>query len=279
MRTLLNICLSALIAYAVILVLVFLFQSRLVFFPQVERTHSVTPRAVALDFEDVQLRTADGVNLHGWWVPARDAQGAVVLFHGNAGNISHRIGYLTMFSRLRYSVLLIDYRGYGSSGGFPDEEGTYRDADAAWRHLMEVRNLKPHEVVIVGESLGGGVATWLAAKVAPRALLLSSAFTSVPDLGAQVYPWLPVRLLSRIHYNNLQRMPTIAAPVFIAHSRDDEIVPYAHGVTLFTAAREPKQMLTMSGGHNDGFLFARDEWAAALGGFLEKVRARAVQGQ
>ncbi len=275
MRELMHILSSVVIAYAVILVLVFLFQSRLVYFPQVARELVVTPRAAGLDYEDVQLRTDDNVMLHGWWVPARDARGAVLIFHGNAGNISHRIGYLTMFNRLGYSVLLIDYRGYGKSGGGPSEEGTYRDAGAAWLYLLETRKLQPQDVVIFGESLGGGVATWLAAKHPPRALVLASAFTSVPDLGAQVYPWLPVRLLARIKYDNLERIAKIAAPVLIAHSRDDEIVPFSHSEALFAAAREPKKLLIMSGGHNDGFLFTRAEWATALGTFLEGATARA----
>ena len=274
MRVVVNILLALAISYGLVLLLLFLFQSRLLYFPHVGRELVATPRDAGLDYEDVQLRTVDNVVLSGWWVPARDARGAVLIFHGNAGNISHRIGYLKMFNRLHYATLLIDYRGYGKSGGGPSEEGTYRDAEAAWLHLVETRKLSAHDIVIVGESLGGGVATWLAAKYPPRALILASAFTSVPDLGAQVYPWLPVRLLARIQYDNLDRIPKIAAPVLIAHSRDDEIIPFAHGEALFAAAREPKQFLTMSGGHNDGFLFARDEWAAAVGAFL----ARAQQG-
>jgi len=273
MRIMLNLVISIAIAYAVILSLVFLFQPRLVYFPQVERTLTVTPRAAGLDYEDVSLHTADGVKLHGWWVPAQNARGAVVLFHGNAGNISHRLGYLTMFSRLGYSVLLFDYRGYGTSGGNPSEAGTYRDAESAWQHLTEVRKVKARDIVIVGESLGGGVATWLAVKYPPRAVILASTFTSVPDLGAQVYPWLPVRLLARIEYANLDRIRQIEVPVMIAHSRGDDIIPFAHGEALFAAAREPKQMLVMSGGHNDGFIYARDEWSAAVGAFLERVAA------
>ena len=128
--------------------------------------------------------------------------------------------------------------------------------------------------MIFGESLGAGIATWLAAKYPPRALVLASAFTSVPDLGAQVYPWLPVRLLARIRYDNLERLGAIDAPVLIAHSRDDEIVPFSHGKALFEAAREPKQLIVMAGGHNEGFLFARPEWAAALGAFLERAATR-----
>ena len=274
MRVMLNLFLAAVVAYAVILLLVFLFQPRLVYFPQVERELAITPRAAGLDYEDVTLHPADGIKLHGWWVPAREARGTVLMMHGNAGNISHRLGYLTMFNRLGYSMLLFDYRGYGKSGGNPSEEGTYRDAEAAWRHLIEARKLKPRDIVIVGESLGGGIATWLAVKYPPRAIVLASTFTSVPALGAQIYPWLPVRWLARINYDNLARIGQIGAPVLVAHSRDDDVIPFAHGEALFAAAREPKQFLTLAGGHNAGFLYTRDEWIAAVGVFLERVAVK-----
>ncbi|MCX7136491.1 MAG: alpha/beta hydrolase [Proteobacteria bacterium] len=274
MRVIINMLMAAAVAYGAVMLLVFLFQPRLIYFPQVEREHTTTPRAAGLDFEDVALHTADGIKLHGWWVPARDTRGTVLLMHGNAGNISHRLGYLTMFNRLGYSVLLFDYRGYGKSGGSPGEEGTYLDAEAAWQHLTEARNLKSQDIVIVGESLGGGVATWLAHKYPPRALVLASTFTSVPDMGAQVYPWLPVRLLARIVYDNIARIREIQVPVMIAHSRGDDIIPFVHGQALFAAAHEPKQFLELVGGHNEGFLFSRNEWIAAVGAFLERVGAK-----
>jgi len=271
MRVIINLLIAAAVAYALMILFVFLYQPRLVYFPQVERELTATPRAAGLDYEDVTLTTADNVKLHGWWVPSRNARGTILLMHGNAGNISHRLGYLTMFNRLGYSVLLFDYRGYGKSGGHPDEEGTYRDAEAAWLHLTATRNVAPRDIVMVAESLGGGVATWLALKYPPRALVLASTFRSVPDLGAQIYPWLPVRLLARITYDNLARIARVDAPVLIAHSRDDEVIPFAHGEALFAAAREPKQMLVLAGGHNDGFLFTRDAWIAAVGAFLDRI--------
>jgi fermentation-respiration switch protein FrsA (DUF1100 family) len=266
--------LSAAIAYAVILLLVFLFQSRLVYFPQFARELVATPRGAGLDYEDVQLHTADAERLHAWWTPARAARGVVLIFHGNAGNISHRIDYLTMFNRLGYATLIIDYRGYGKSSGTPSEAGTYRDAEAAWQYLMETRKFKPQDVVILGESLGGGIATWLALQHPPRALVLASTFTSAPDLGAQVYPWLPVRLLARIDYNSRERIQQITAPVLVAHSRNDDIIPFSHGQALFEAAHEPKQLLELRGGHNDGFIFMREEWVRAVGAFLEKAANR-----
>jgi hypothetical protein len=271
MRVIINLLIAAAVAYALMILFVFLYQPRLVYFPQVERELTATPRAAGLDYEDVTLTTADNVKLHGWWVPSRNARGTILLMHGNAGNISHRLGYLTMFNRLGYSVLLFDYRGYGKSGGHPDEEGTYRDADAAWLHLTATRNVAARDIVMVAESLGGGVATWLALKYPPRALVLASTFRSVPDLGAQIYPWLPVRLLARITYDNLGRIAKVDAPVLIAHSRDDDVIPFAHGEALFAAAREPKQMLVLAGGHNDGFLFTRDAWIAAVGAFLDRI--------
>ena len=270
----LNLLLSIAIAYAFILLLVYLFQPRLVYFPQVERELSLTPRSAGLDYEDVNLVAADGVKLHAWWVPAREGRGAVLLLHGNAGNISHRIGYATMFNRLGYSILLVDYRGYGKSGGYPGEEGTYRDAESAWQHLAVVRRIKPREIVIVGESLGGGVASWLALQHAPRALVLASTFTSVPDLGAQLYRWLPVRLLASIRYDNFDRISKVDAPVLIAHSSGDDVIPYTHGQALFAAAREPKAFLELSGGHNDGFLYMREEWIAAVGAFLQRAAVK-----
>jgi hypothetical protein len=271
------------IAYGAVLVLVYLFQSHLVFFPGTGREAVVTPQSYGLRYEALKIRTADDETLDAWWVPAENARGAVLFFHGNAGNISHRIDYLQMFHRLRYSTLIVDYRGYGKSTGTPSEAGTYRDAEAAWEHLRHARMARPQDIVIAGESLGAAVATWLAAEMSlspqeaghgrgkvPRAVLLFSTFTSVTDLGAQVYWFLPVRLLSRIGYDNVANLKRIRAPVFIAHSRDDDIVPFAHGRKLFEAANEPKTFLEMRGGHNDGFIFVRPEWIAELGAFLER---------
>ena len=267
-----NVLVGVAIAYAVIVALVFVFQTRLVYFPEAAREITTTPQTYGLAYDSLSIRTEDGETLHGWWIPSanKDARGIVLLFHGNAGNISHRLDYARMFNQLGYATLLVDYRGYGQSSGSPSEQGTYRDALAAWEWLTQSRGAKAADIIIAGESLGGGVASWLAVRHSPRALLLMSTFTSIPDMAAKIYPLLPVRLITRIEYDNLANIRQIKAPVLIAHSRDDDLVPFAHGQALFAAASEPKQFLEMRGGHNEGFIFAREDWAGAVANFLEK---------
>jgi fermentation-respiration switch protein FrsA (DUF1100 family) len=258
------------LAYAGIVALVYFQQDRLLYLPGMGRELAGTPERYGLPFEDVAIRTEDGETLHAWWIPANNARGAVILFHGNAGNISYRLDYARMFDRLGYSTLLVEYRGYGRSTGSPSEQGTYLDAAASWRWLSETKGIARSDIALFGESLGGAVAAWLAERERPRALVLASTFTSVPDLAAEIYPFLPVRLLSRFEYNTLAALARIEAPVLVAHSPSDDIIPFSHGKRLFAAAREPKAFLELSGGHNDGFVFMRPEWANALGAFLDQ---------
>ena len=134
MRMLLNLLLLLAVTYLALVLLVYFIQPRLVYFP--DKHLSNTPSVFGLEYASINIPASDGETLHGWWVPVADAKGTVLLFHGNAGNISHRINYLTMFSKLGYNTLLLDYRGYGQSSGKPSESGTYLDAQAAWRYLL-----------------------------------------------------------------------------------------------------------------------------------------------
>ena len=264
------------LGYGALLGFVYFTQGSLVYFPNMAREHIATPAIQGLPYEDVSIRTEDGETLHAWWVPADDPRGATLVFHGNAGNISHRIDYARMFRALGYDTLLVEYRGYGKSTGAPSEEGTYRDALASWRWLTETRGFRPKEIVLFGESLGGAVACWIAAREKPRALVLASTFTSVPDLGAEVYRFLPVRLLSRFKYNTRECVGKVTAPVLVVHSPRDDIVPYTHAERLYAAANEPKELLEIAGGHNDGFIHTRAEWVKALGAFLERAQRKAM---
>lgn len=255
--------------YVLVLALVYAFQDRLIYFPTRELV--TTPRDHGFDYEDVWLATEDGVRIHGWFIGAPGARATVLHLHGNGGNISHRMQRIALFRAIGLNVFVIDYRGYGRSAGNPSEEGTYRDAHAAWRHLTRTRGLAPAAIVVHGESLGGSVASWLAARETPRALVIESSFTSAPDLGAEAYPWLPVRRLSRYAYPTRANLARVAAPVLIVHSRDDEIVPFRHAVELYAAAREPKRLLELRGGHNDGFWVSRAAYIAGVEAFVRGV--------
>lgn len=267
---------ATIVAYGAVVFFVWLTQDRLIYFPHIGGVARSTPAQVKLPFEDVRITTTDGETLAAWWVPAEPLRGTVLLLHGNAGSIADRIDYLPHFHAMGYAVLLLDYRGYGASTGKPSEQGTYLDAQAAWQWLTGERGVKSGAIVVVGESLGGAVAAALAARVQPRALILISTFTSVQDLGSEIYPWLPVRLISRYRYDTLEHLRNFRGPVLIAHSRDDEIVPFAHAERLFAAASGDKAMLEMRGGHNDGFLFSQPSWVHAVSDFLRHHAASAA---
>jgi len=271
-RTMLTAVIAVLGLYLAFVALVFLGQSRLLYLPDAAgRGLAATPQAIGLGYENVHLRTEDGVSLHGWLVsaPVTVRRGMTLLFfHGNAGNISHRLDSIRIFADLGLDVFIFDYRGYGLSEGSPSEPGTYRDATAAWRWLTGERGLAPGQILLFGRSLGAAVALELATRVEPAGVILESAFTSVPDLGAEIYPFLPVRLLSRYRYDNLGRIASVRAPLLVVHSRGDEIIPFRQGQALFAAASEPKRFLELQGGHNDGFLASGVGYRRGLAEFL-----------
>lgn len=257
----------AALAYIGLTLLLFFTQARYIYQTDVGRDITTTPRDANLAYEEVWLDATPGVKLHGWFLPHPTARGTVLFFHGNAGSIA-RLDWLRLFHDLGYATFIIDYRGFGRSTGKPDEQGTYTDASTAWRYLTTTRGIAAHDVVIVGESLGGAVATELATRVSPRALVLQSTFTSIPDLAAGIYPWLPVRWISRFDYDTGSRITQVAAPVLVAHSPDDDLIPFRHGKTLYARANQPKRFIELAGGHDEGFLFARPEWTLALDEFL-----------
>jgi fermentation-respiration switch protein FrsA (DUF1100 family) len=224
-------------------------------------------------FEDVRLRTEDGVELHAWFFPADDAAGGeprvFLVCHGNAGNISHRLGLCAALLRTGAAVLLFDYRGYGLSSGRPSEEGTYRDAQAAFGWLR-ARGFTAEQIVAFGESLGGAVATELAVREPLGGLVLQSTFTSIPDMGAELFPWLPVRWLGTIRYDTLSKLSRLHMPLLILHSREDDLVAFRHAERNLAAANEPKRLAELSGGHNDP-VFEQPAFQEVLKGWLRSL--------
>ncbi|MGD9762312.1 MAG: alpha/beta hydrolase [Candidatus Binatia bacterium] len=246
------------------------FADRFVYFPT--RAHDGgTPAALGLPYEDVELIAADGVRLHAWWVPAAAAQRTVLLLHGNAGNVSHRLDKLAVLNELDANALLLDYRGYGRSEGTPDEAGTYRDAEAAYDWLRG-RGVAPPAIIAYGESLGGPIAVHLAAQRPLGGVVLESAPSSIAGVARHHYPWLPVQLLLSNRYDALAKIGQVRAPMLILHSPDDEIVPFAMAEALQGAAAAPVRLVRLSGHHNDAFIAAAEVYRAALRDFFERAR-------
>lgn len=240
-----------------------------------------TPAEAGLDYEDVSLGTGDGVKLHAWFVPSKEssdhADFVFLICHGNGGNLSHRIPLITLLHETGAAVLAFDYRGYGRSGGQPSESGTYLDAETAWNWLRD-RGFEEGKVLLWGESLGGAVAAELALRKPCGGLVVQSAFTSIPDMGKELYPFLPVDWISTIHYDTRKKLVRVQVPVLILHSRADRIIPFSHAERNFEAANKPKILWEIAGDHNDQPLEAPELFREGVSKLFDLLREQKENG-
>jgi len=255
--------------YALVLLYFGLSQGRFIYFPEPEIT--ATPADIDLQYEDLILTTSDGLRLSAWYIPAIDARGTVLFCHGNAGNISSRLETIRIYNKLGLNMLVFDYRGFGQSEGKPTESGTYLDTDAAFDYLVENKGLSHDGIILLGRSLGGAMVVDIARRRSPKALIVESSFTSIPDLAGEMYPFLPVKLISQFKYNSLARIAEIECPVLVIHSPDDLVIPFEHGKLLFEAASARKQFLEISGSHNDGFIVSGKTYEDGIDRFLSTI--------
>ena len=238
----------------------------IVFFPDPDLVG--TPSDVGLEYEDIAFEAADGVQLHGWWVPAAGAP-VLVWFHGNAGNISHRLENLKLLhDRVGVQVFIFDYREYGRSQGRISREGSFLDAAAAYRYVVETRGVPTGDVVLFGRSLGTALATDIALKQPCRTLILESAFTNSAEmaklLASFLFDWRP-----RVPYDNLGKIAQVKAPVLIIHGSDDEIIPVDMGRRVFAAANPPKDLYIIPGAHhNDIYEVGGSDYFQRLKSFI-----------
>ena len=252
-------------------------EPRMLYHP--ERQLDQTPGNLGLKYEDVTLTTSDSVHINGWLVPAPDAKLTILFFHGNAGNISHRLEKLAILHDLGVNTFIIDYRGFGRSEGKPNEQGTYHDAQAAYDYVVGRARppgapfSTPRSIILYGESLGSAVAADLASKVEVGGLVLEEAFTSVGDVGQKMFPFFPVRWLVQNKYDTLSKMPRIKVPLLILHSREDEIFDMSYPQRLLAAANEPKTFVELHGNHNDAFLVSGQVYRDALEKFFAACSA------
>lgn len=256
---------------ALAIVLVFLiggafvmfFEDRFIYFPAKEELGK-SPG------EDVFLTTSDGVKIHGWHVTHPDAKVSILYFHGNAGHIGDRRGYIDDLRRLPANVFALDYRGYGRSEGKPNEEGLYRDARAAYDWL--VQRTPAQRIVVLGKSLGGGPACEIASTVPVGGLIVQSAFTSAKDMAGRVMPIFPARWFMRTSYDNLSKVRSIACPKLFVHGRRDEMIPFSMAERLFEAAAEPKEKAWFDRGDHNGLIDLNGaEYFDVLRRFLGKI--------
>ena len=240
-----------------------------------DRVLTATGAELGRTFEDVVFKASDGVELNGWFFPANTnsprARLVMLVCHGNAGNIGDRLETCAALLATGASVFVFDYRGYGKSRGWPSEEGTYLDAQAAYHWLCQ-RGFAGTNIISFGESLGGGIAAELAVREPVGGLVLQSTFTSIPDIGAELFPWLPVRWLATVRYDTRSKLPRLKLPVLVMHSRVDEIIPFHHGQRNFAAANEPKLFWELAGSHNEP-LANRRHFISGLEKLLDTIDA------
>ena len=258
----------------VLLVILFLrlFEDRLIYFP--DQDAASDPHAQGLEVEDVFLRAADGVELHGWYAAAPGARSTALFLHGNAGNLSHRIDHIFFLRSLPVDVFALDYRGYGRSQGRPSEAGVYRDAEAAYDYLRRTRGVPAERLVVVGQSLGTAVAVELAARRPVAGLILEAAFPSARRVAQRVM-WLPgVQWLVRTRFDSAATLRRLRLPVLVAHCTADPVIPYELGEELFQAANEPKSFVRFEANcHEPLYLADPKAYADRLRVFLSRVEA------
>jgi|TARA_B100000959_G_scaffold181858_1_gene190154 hypothetical protein len=222
--------------------------------------------------EDVHFTASDGVRLHGWYIPSAGAKATLLWFHGNAGNITHRLGNIEMLKPLNLNIFIFDYRGYGKSEGEPDEKGIYSDSQAAYDWLVKVKNILPGEIILFGRSLGGICAVEVASGNPAAGLILESVFPSAGKMAEKIFPVLPLGGAIKSRFDAISKVPDLKLPKLFIHGTQDEIVPYKLGRELFSVAADPKEFYDIQGaGHNDTFLIGGAGYFNALGQFIKKV--------
>ncbi len=244
----------------------------LIFFPI--RELEATPKNYQLSHEEIFFPAADDTRLHGWFVPSSSPEVSTTLlwFHGNAGNISHRLENLALLHRyLNISIFIFDYREFGLSGGHISKAGTYLDARGAWKYLVEERGIDPNDILLFGRSLGTALAVDLASTEPCLGVVLEAAFTSSHDMLKRYFFGTIPPELTQSTYDNLAKIHLIQAPFLFIHGEYDEAIPVEMAQRLYQAARDPKRFYLVPGsGHNDTYVVGGSEYFRQWQVFLEE---------
>jgi hypothetical protein len=239
-----------LVCYVTMVGLLYAMQRKLLYFPS---TVIGTPDQHQLSgFTDLRLKTTDGVSIQTWYKQAAEGFPTIAYFHGNGGNIGGRALIYDTLVQQGFGVMALSYRGYGASEGSPTESGLYEDARTALGYLMVTQQLPPEQIILFGESLGSGVAVQMALEFPVGMLALQSPYRSVAERAAEIYPWVPVKLLIKDRFPSIEKIGKVTAPVLILHGERDEVIPAAHGRSIYEATRATKRAHFMPHvNHND----------------------------
>ncbi len=253
------------------------FESASIFLPDRYPNGVWNPEPYGLDVDDCWFTTADGVDLHGWWIPHPRARGTILYCHGSSGSIAHQIGVLRHLRRLRVHAFAFDYRGYGRSAGSPSERGLYRDVRAAHAFVTGALGRPPEEVVLLGHSLGGAVAIDAALDCAVAGLVVQSTFTDLRRAARAFYPNLPVHWLARRAFRSIDKVERLAMPKLFVHGTADGTLPLELGRELYERAAAPKELYEVAGaGHNDVHRYGGFDYLRRLGRFRDACLAGAA---
>lgn len=269
----------AAIAYITICLFLFIQQPRFIFFPS--SVIQETPESFNLPYKEVwlpvSLKSGKVEHIHGWWFKANQPNTKVLLYlHGNAANIGANVGHAKRFYKLGFSVLLIDYRGYGrSEGAFPNEMSVYQDASTAWNYLVQQQNISPNQIFIYGHSLGGAVAIDLAVKQPQAAgLIVESTFTSIRDMAANrnMFWMFPIDLILTERFESIKKISQLKIPVLFNHGTADSTVPFFMSQKLYAMASEPKKLILIPGaGHNNLAIVAGQKYFQWIESFVKQA--------
>ena len=268
---------------SIILILVFILlfsvvllmiEDKMIYFPAKYPEGIWNPGDYGVVAGDVYFKTDDGLTLHGWFVPSDENKITLLWFHGNAGNLSHRLENIKFLHELDINVFIFDYRGYGKSEGeLPSEKTIYVDSRAAYKHLLQNKNIPKENIFLFGRSLGGAIAVEMAKEFGCAGLILESSFTSAKDMAGTMFPFLPLKYFIKTKFNSIEKIKGITCPKLFIHGNRDNIVPFKLGRKLFEEAPEPKEFYEIDGaGHNDTYIIGGSEYFRVINQFLRKEK-------
>ena len=257
----------------IITILLLIYNSKMIeknfiYFP--DKNVDISPGNYNLIYDDVYFKTEDSLTLHGWFIYGKDTNKTVLWFHGNAGNISHRVHNIKeMLNIMNVNIFIFDYRGYGNSEGKPSEKGTYIDAKAALNYLQSRSDIDQNQIIYFGRSLGSAIASNLATQSNPKYLILESPIPSIPYMAKHAYPFLPISKLLKTQYDTIENLQTITKPVLIIHGDKDNTVPIEGAMKVFESANDPKQLYIIKGAdHNDTYLIGGYKYFEVIDNFI-----------